>query len=116
MNATFDRHAALRLFRLLKKSRGLGAQSLRISAVGEYIVFESGESLVSLPALVLEPGASTTRRLPFERLLGSFSGASTLTLLADAARFRLGAFSGQLTEYDPSPALPADFEPPADTP
>ena len=112
MNATFDRRAALRLVRLLKKDLSTEALWVRVTAIGEHIIFESGTALVSLPALVLEPGAFTTRRPPFERVLRSFTGAATLTIQADAARFRLGAFSGQLLDYDSAPALPAGFEPP----
>lgn len=113
MNATFDRQAALRLFRLLKKGRGPNARSLRVTVLEEYIIFESGAGLVSLPALVLESGAFTTSRTQFERILGSFGGKDTLTIQADTARFRIGAFSNPILDYESSPARPADFEPPA---
>ncbi|MCC6415547.1 MAG: hypothetical protein IT582_06535 [Opitutaceae bacterium] len=112
MNVTFDRQGLLRLFRLLKKGRSPAAQWLRVTALGEHLICESGAGLVSLPALVLEPGAFTTRRPAFERVLGSFTGSATLTLQADAGRFRLGSFSGQLLDYDAAPVRPAGFEPP----
>jgi len=112
MNATFDRHAVLRRFRLLKKGRGRAALWLRVTAIEEFIVFESGAGLVSAPALVLESGAFTTRRPPFEGMLSSYAGRGTITLQADAARFRIDAFSGQLLDYVSNPARPADFEPP----
>ena len=102
----------LKLFGLLKKGRSPTAQWLRVTAVSEYLVCESGPGLVSVPALVLEPGAFTTRRIAFERVLGSFPGSSTITLQADAGRFRLGTFSGQLLDFHPTPELPVGFEPP----
>ena len=106
MNATFDRSAALRGFRLLKKQRNPAAQWLRITAVGDNIVFASGVALATLSALILEPGAFTTRRVAFERLLRSYTGTNMLTLQADAGRFRIGSFSGQLLDYEPHPAQP----------
>lgn len=112
MNATFDRLAALKLLRLLRKERDPSALWLRVIAVRELLIFESGSSTVSLPGLVLEPGAFTTRRPAFERVLGSFKGAGSLTLQADAARFRLGGFSGQLLDYDVAPAVPDDLAEP----
>lgn len=116
MNATFDRHELLRHFRLLKKGPRAEAQWLRVTALGEHLVCETEAGLVSMAALVLEPGAFTTRRPAFERVLGSFTGSATLTLQADAGRFRLGAFSGQLLDYDPAPVQPAGFEPPEPEP
>jgi hypothetical protein len=113
MNATFDLKSALKLFRLLKKGRSPASQWLRVTAIEEHIIFEAGAVTVWLPALVLEPGAFSTRRTPFERVLGSFAGSHTLTLQADAARFRLNAFSGQLLDYDPAPPRPTGFEPPS---
>jgi len=109
MNATFDRQAALRLFRLLKKGRGPNARSLRVTVLEEYIIFESGAGLVS-PMIPCSYHAS---RIQFERILGSFGGKDTLTIQADTARFRIGAFSNPLLDYESSPARPADFEPPA---
>jgi hypothetical protein len=114
MNATFDRRALLKLFRLLKKGRSPAAQWLRVTAVADQLICESGGGLVSLPALVLEPGAFTTRRPAFERVLSSYTGKATLMLQADANRFRIDAFSGQLLDYHPTPALPADYESPPD--
>jgi hypothetical protein len=35
-------------------------------------------------------------------------------LQADANRFRIDTFSGQLLDYHPTPALPADYESPPD--
>jgi hypothetical protein len=64
MNATFDRGAALRSFRLLKKQRGPAAQWLRVTAVGDQVVLEADEASASLPALIVEPGAFTIRRVP----------------------------------------------------
>jgi hypothetical protein len=110
MNATFDLKPALRLFRLLKKGRSPASQWLRVTAIGENIVFEAGAGTVWLPALVLEPGAFSTRRNAFERVLGSFAGAETLTLQADAGRFRINSFSGQLLDYEPAPSRPAALE------
>lgn len=113
MNTTFDRQALLKLLRLLKKGRSPADQWLRVTAIGEHLICESDAGLVSMPALVLELGAFTTRQPAFQRLLNSFTGNATLTLQADPARFRLGAFSGQLLDYDSNPALPVGFEPPA---
>jgi hypothetical protein len=111
VNATFDLKLAGRLLRILKKAKGPEAQWPRVTAVGEHIVFESGAGLTSLDALVLEPGAFTTRRVPFERVLRTFAGAGTMTLQADSGRFRLKAFSGQLLDYDPDPGRPDGFDP-----
>jgi hypothetical protein len=103
MNVTFDRLEALRLFRLLKKDRSPAAQWLRVSASGDSLEITTGAATVTMLALVLEPGAFTTRRAPFERLLESFSREKTLTLQADAGRFRIGSFSGQLLDYEADP-------------
>lgn len=111
MNATFDRQTASRRLDLLKKGRTPTAQWLRVNACGDHLIFEAGAGTVSLPALVLEPGAFTTRRMPFQRVLGSFTGQDSLTLQADAGRFRIGAFSGQLLDYVADPAAPKGFEP-----
>ena len=112
MNATFELNEALKLFRILKKGRSPAAQWLRVTAIEGFIVFEAGAGTVWLAALVLEPGAFSTRRTPFERVLGSFTGAGMLTLQADAGRFRINSFSGQLLDYEPAPSRPAHFEPP----
>lgn len=111
MNVTFDRAALLRSFRPLKKDRDPAAQWLRLTALGEHLVCESGPGTATLPALVLEPCAFTTSRPAFERLLRSYKGTATLTLQADAGRFRLGSFSGQLLDYDPAPSPPEGFAP-----
>ena len=104
MNATFDRQEALRLFRLLKKDRSAAGQWLRVTTRKESLEFESGSAtIIVVPALILEHGAFTTRRLPFERVLGSFKAQGTLTLQADANRFRIGSFSGQLLDYSAAP-------------
>ena len=113
MNATFELKPALKLFRLLKKGRSPASQWLRVVAIDENIIFVAGAGTVWLPALVLEPGAFSTRRNPFERILGSFVGAEMLTLQADAGRFRINSFSGQLLDYEHSPSRPAGFEAPA---
>ena len=75
-------------------------------------VLSDNDVMERLAALVLEPGAFSTRRTPFERVLGSFTGAGMLTLQADAGRFRINSFSGQLLDYEPAPSRPAHFEPP----
>ena len=113
MNVTFDRKAVLRLFRLLKKDGArFSVQWLHVTAMAEHVIFESGAVLVSLPALVLEPGAFTTRRQTFESVLQSFKNSDTLTIQADAGRFRIGSFSGQLLDYVSAPAIPEGFTPP----
>ena len=114
MNATFDLKESLKLLRLLKTGRGPGTQWLRVTAIEEYLIFEAGQGVVWVPALVLEPGAFSTRRTPFNKVLASFTGSKTLTLQADAGRFRINSFSGQILDYDPYPARPKGFEPIAD--
>lgn len=114
MNATFDLKESLKLLRLLKTGRGPGTQWLRVTAIKEFLIFEAGQGVVWVPALVLEPGAFTTRRTPFNKVLASFTGSKTLTLQADAGRFRINSFSGQILDYDPSPKRPKGFEPIAD--
>lgn len=116
MNVTFNRNELVRRFRLLQKGRSPAAQWLRVTALDELLICESGTALVALPALVLEPGAFTTRRPAFARVLASFAGSMTLTLQADAGRFRIGSFSGQLLDYDGNPARPERFEPPETEP
>jgi hypothetical protein len=111
MNATFDLKESLKLLRLLKTGRGPGTQWLRVTAIEEYLIFEAGQGVVWVPALVLEPGAFSTRRTPFNKVLASFTGSKTLTLQADAGRFRINSFSGQILDYDPYPARPKGFEP-----
>jgi hypothetical protein len=74
-----------------------------VTATGELLEFENGAATVSLAALVLEPGAFTTRRVAFERVVDSFKRERTLMLQADAGRFRIGSFSGQLLDYYGSP-------------
>jgi len=114
MNATFDLKESLKLLRLLKTGRGPGTQWLRVTAIEEFLIFEAGQGLVWVPALVLEPGAFTTRRTPFNKVLASFTGSKTLTLQADAGRFRINSFSGQILDYDSKPKRPKGFEPIAD--
>ena len=103
-----------KLLRLLKTGRGPGTQWLRVTAIEEFLIFEAGQGVVWVPALVLEPGAFSTRRTPFNQVLSSFTGSKTLTLQADAGRFRINSFSGQILDYDPSPVRPKGFEPCAD--
>jgi hypothetical protein len=111
MNATFDLKESLKLLRLLKTGRGPGTQWLRVTAIKEFLIFEAGQGVVWVPALVLEPGAFSTRRTPFNKVLASFTGSKTLTLQADAGRFRINSFSGQILDYDPKPKRPKGFEP-----
>ena len=111
MNATFDLKESLKLLRLLKTGRGPGTQWLRVTAIEEFLIFEAGQGVVWVPALVLEPGAFSTRRTPFNKVLASFTDSKTLTLQADAGRFRINSFSGQILDYDPSPTRPKGFEP-----
>ena len=96
---------------MLKTGRGPGTQWLRVTAIEEFLIFEAGQGLVWVPALVLEAGAFSTRRTPFNKVLASFTGSKTLTLQADAGRFRINSFSGQILDYDPKPKRPKGFEP-----
>lgn len=104
MNATFNCREALRLFDSLKYETTSVGKWVRVSCEGDSIGFASGHASVALTALVLEPGAFTIRRLPFQRVLGSFRQSKTLTLQADAGRFRVGAFSGQVLDYTVNPS------------
>ena len=102
MNVTFDRQELLGGFRFLKRIKHPKANWVRITALGESLTCRSGVAAIGIKALVLEPGAFTTKRAGFEAVLGSFS-ADTLTLQADAARFRIGSFSAQVMDYDAEP-------------
>lgn len=104
MNATFDRRELLARFKLFPKAKRTTLAWLRVTAVGETIHFASGPVEVSVPALVLEPGAFTTKRVPFAAVLETFT-ADTLTIQADATRFRIGSFSAPALDYEPNPIL-----------
>lgn len=105
MNATFDRRELLGRFSLFPKARRHTLAWLRVTAAGDTLHFASGPAQVSVPALVLEPGAFTTKRVPFAAVLESYT-TETLTIQADAVRFRIGSFSAPALDYEPNP--PAD--------
>lgn len=107
MNATFDRRELLARFRLFGKTKRANLAWLRVTAVGDTLRCAGKSVEVSVPALVLEPGAFTTKRVPFESVLSSFTTAETLTIQADATRFRIGSFSAPALDYEPNPAPPA---------
>lgn len=108
MNATFDRRELIARFRLFGKTKRASLAWLRVTAVGDTLRCAGGPTEVSVPALVLEPGAFTTKRVPFESVLSSFTTSDTLTIQADASRFRIGSFSAPALDYEPNPASPAD--------
>ena len=99
MNATFDLKESLKLLRLLKTGRGPGTQWLRVTAIKEFLIFEAGQGVVWVPALVLEPGAFSTRRTPFNPIFP--------ILAARCLRSDEGDLRGML----PPPGLGADKRP-----
>lgn len=114
VNATFDRNAALGLFRVIKKV-GSRTSWLRVTAVESYLILESGPTMATVEAMVLEPGQFMTNRRAFEQLLRSFTSDDVLTLQADPSRFRIGSFSGQLADYRANPKMPEGLKPSTET-
>lgn len=102
MNVTFDRKELLGGFHFLNKVKNPRASSVRITAIGDRLTCRSGVAAITVNAMVLEPGAFTTKRAGFQAVLGSFPD-ETLMLQADAERFRIGSFSAQHTEYEANP-------------
>lgn len=106
MNLSFNRKDALRLLRHLARGATAG-KNVRVVALGARLHFENNETSADMEALVLEPGAFTVNRLVLARLLRSFEGKHSLTLMADAREFRLNGFKGQVQGYEPRPKLGA---------
>jgi hypothetical protein len=106
VNATFDRRDLLARFRLFPKARRGQLPWLRVTAVGDTLHCASGPAEVSVPALVLEPGAFTTKRMPFASVLETYTTTDTLTIQADATRFRIGSFSAPALYYESAPKPP----------
>jgi hypothetical protein len=104
MNVTFERQKVIAILRAFKRSEDSIDTALRLTAAGDKFIIESAHGEGTVEAMVLEPGAFSTKLAAFDRLLRTYIGAQMLTLQADPTRFRIGGFSGQLSDYNPSPA------------
>jgi hypothetical protein len=106
MNVTFERQRVVSLLRALKKSENSSDAVLRLAAANDRLFIQCEHGQGSIDAMVIEPGAFSTKLVAFDRLLRSYIGAQMLTLQADPRRFRIGGFSANASDYDPAPTIP----------
>ena len=83
---------------------------LRITAVQDKVILQSGGSAAGLVTSVTRPGEVTLPAKTFRQIIATFAGEPVVELEAIESGLRINSFTMPVLSFNPAPELPDGFE------